>query len=89
MENAILIKNSGVMFGSNWEAGCVCAWKLKPSKYAILNSGASFGVVISFKTNAQFIKDWGIEDPEIVKYGPVRTLIPGPIAVWDVEIVGK
>ena len=57
----------------------------KPSEYAIENSGAHFGVVISFKSNAAFFPDPGIVDLEVMKYGPVRA--NGPIVVWDVQIV--
>ena len=72
------------MTGSSWEGGYVYAWKSKPSKYAIENSGAHQGVLISFKTNAAFSPDPGIDDPKIIIYGPVRA--SGPIAVWDVQI---
>ena len=59
-----------------------------PSSYAIENSGAHFGTIISFKTNASFVMDIGITDPKVMAYGPVRSLSPGPIKVWDVKIVG-
>ena len=75
------------MTGSSWEGGYVYAWKTKPNKYAIQNSGAHFGVTISFKTNMMFISDSGIDDPLVKRYGPVVSAIPGPVVVWDVKIV--
>lgn len=76
------------MEGSPWEGGYVFAWKRKPSKYAIENSGArSKDVIISFKTNAAFRTDEGIKDPLVRMYDPVATVIPRPIYVWDVKIV--
>ena len=87
-QNAASIMISGVMTGSPWEGGYVYAWENKPNKYAIENSGAHFGTMISFKTNAAFTRDNGIEDPAVGIYGPVVSSSPGPIAVWDVQIVG-
>ena len=86
-DNAIAIMTSGVMTGSKWESGYVYAWKKKPNKYAIENSGAHMGVTISFKTSASFVMDTGITDPKVQKYGPVVSAAPGPIVVWDVQIV--
>ena len=86
--NALEIMTTGVMTGSNWESGYVYAWKIKPNKYAIENSGAHTGVTISFKTIVPFVMDTGISDPKVKKYGPVVSSVPGPIAVWDVRIVG-
>ena len=80
--------STGIMTGSSWEGGHVYAWKTKPSKYAIENSGAHKGVTISFKTNASFSMDMGISDPKVQMYGPVVSNSPGPIVVWDVQIVG-
>ena len=74
-----------IMKGSNWEGGYVYAWKVKPNKYAKENSGAHQGVVISFRTNAVFSPDPGIDDPKIRMFGPVRS--SGPIRVWNVTIV--
>lgn len=59
-----------------------------PSKYAIKNSGVSFGGAISFKTNTSFVKDDGIKNPIVNMYNPVVSVFPGPILVWDVQIVG-
>ena len=87
-ENATLIKTTGIMTGSSWEGGHVFAWENKPNKYAIENSGARQGVIISFKTSASFIRDDGIDNPKIRKYNPVVSAAPGPITVWDVQIVG-
>jgi len=87
-ENAISIMSSRIMCGSKWENGYVFAWRRKPNKYAIKNSGAHMGVVISFKTNASFVMDNGIVDPKVQIYGPVVSTIPGPIVVWGVKIVG-
>lgn len=87
-ENASSIMSSGIMTGSNWEGGYVFAWRNRPNKHAIKNSGASFGTIISFKTNVPFVNDNGIEDPLIQKFGPVKSFLPGPITVWDVQIVG-
>ena len=88
-ENAASIKATGVMTGSEWEGGYVYAWKTKPNKYAIENSGAHQGVVISFKTNAAFVVDMGITDFRVQMFGPVVSVVPGPIIVWDVQIVEK
>lgn len=74
--------------GSKWEAGYVYAWKFKPSKYAIEQSGAHTGTIISFKTSAPFVDDDGVNSIIKFLFGPVVSLMPGPIAVWDVEIVG-
>ena len=84
-EAAESIMASGIMYGSNWEAGYVYAWKYKPNKYAIMNSGAHQGVLLSFKSSALFIPDSGIYDPNVLKFGPVKAC--GPILVWDVKIV--
>lgn len=46
------------------------------------------GVTISFKTSASFVMDTGIKDPKVQMYGPVVRTVPGPIVVWDVQIVG-
>lgn len=86
-ENAASIKATGLMKGSAWEGNFVYAWKLKPDKMAIENSGAHLGVVFSFKTNATFTMDPGIDNPKVLKYGPVVSTSPGPIVVWDVQIV--
>ena len=86
-DNAALIKATGIMTGSKWESGYVYAWKKNPSKYAIENSGAHRGVTISFKTNASFVMDTGIADPMVQMYGPVVSTTPGPIVVWDVQVV--
>ena len=75
------------MQGSSWEGGYIYAWKQKPNKYAIENSGAHFVAIISFKTNVPFVPDSGISDPKFLKYGPVVSSVPGPIIVWDVKIV--
>ena len=64
------------------------AWKSNPNKYAISNSGAHIGVTISFRTNAAFVMDIGIADPNVQRYGPVVSITPDPIIVWDVQIVG-
>lgn len=76
------------MYGNKFEGGHVFAWRMKPNKYAIKNSGAHYGVIISFKTNATFMTDSGITNSKVQKYGPVVSVMPGPIAVWDVQIVG-
>ena len=87
-ENAASIISSGVLTGSKWEAGYVYAWRFKPSKYAIERSGAHTGTIISFKTSAPFVDDDGVNSIIKFLFGPVVSLMPGPIAVWDVEIVG-
>ena len=46
------------------------------------------GVTISFKTSVPFVRDTGITDPKVQMYGPVVSTMPGPIVVWDVQIVG-
>lgn len=46
------------------------------------------GVIISFKTNAVFVDDIGIANTKVKKFLPVRSIVPGPIYVWDVKIVG-
>ena len=88
LENALNIYSTGTMYGSSYEGGRVYAWRMKPDKYAVKNSGAHQGVIISFKTNASFEQDSGIYDPRVTKYGPVVSSRPGPIYVWDVKIVG-
>ena len=56
--------------------------------YAIDNSGAHKGVVISFQTFEMFVPDVGITDPKVKKYSPVVSVRPGPISVMNVKIVG-
>ena len=75
------------MIGSPWEGNYVYAWTMLPDEYAIANSGAHFGVVISFKTYEQFIPDLGIDDPLVKMFNPVVSINPGPIYVWDVKII--
>ena len=53
-----------------------------------MNSGAHFGVIISFKTNAVFVDDTGIKNPFVKIFKPVVSAIPGDVTVWDVQIVG-
>ena len=49
-------------------------------------SGAHFGVIISFKTNTAFVKKIKkIENSIIDIFSPVVSCRPGPIAVWDVQ----
>ena len=89
IENAILIKASGTLIGSNSEGGYVYAWKYRPTKLACENGGAHLGVLISFKTNASFERDTGIYPNNIAYlFSPVVSTNRGPIAVWDVELVG-
>ena len=64
------------------------AWKNKPEYYDIMNSGAKTGVIISFKTGTSFVDDTGIDDSSVRRFKPVVSCRPGPIKVWDVEIVG-
>ena len=85
---ALKIIDSERLKGSSWEGGHVYAWKRKPSEYAIKNSGAHTGVIISFKTSASFVSDTGITDPNVQKYGPVVSVLPGPVVIWDVKVVG-
>ena len=87
-EKAAAIIATRTMIGSPWEGGYVYAWKQKPSEYAAKNSGAHQGVIISFTTTTAYTIDQGISDPKILMYGPVVSLIPGPILVGDVQIVG-
>lgn len=87
-ENAASIIASGVMTGSSWEGGYVYAWLKQPNMYAIKNSGAHMGVIISFETTACFTMDTGIDDPKVLAYGPVVSVIPSPIVVWNAKIVG-
>lgn len=87
-ENAAKIATSGMMSGGKWEGGYIYAWKVKPNRYASENSGAHLGVTISFKTSAVFVDDIGIEYQKVKAFGPVVTALPGPILVWDVQIVG-
>ena len=59
------------------------------TKYAVKNSGAHEGVIISFKTSAAFTVDTGISDPKVLLwYAPVVSVASGPVYVWDVKIVG-
>ena len=86
-ENAMNIINTGKMYGSSQEAGYVYAWKYYPSKKARKLSGAHTGVVISFRTNASFERDPGIVNPCVLTYGSLQSVFPGPITVWDVQIL--
>ena len=87
-EVAAIIMSTNTMLGSPWEGGFVFAWKQKPNKYAIDNSGAHTGVIIAFETTAPFTQDPGIDDPKVNVFGPVRSCYPGPISVRNVRIVG-
>ena len=89
-ENALSIKMTGTLIGSSYEGGYVFAWKSYPNKYAIKRSGAhnKGSVIISFKTNAAFQRDTGISDPKVQRFQPVRSVLRGPVYVWDVQIVG-
>lgn len=87
MENALSIINSGYLRGGNWEGGYVYAWKLLPSHYAVNNSGAHKGVIISFETKVAFVADVGIVDPLVKLCMPVVSLLPGPIPIENVKIV--
>ena len=88
-ENAkkIMATNPSYLIGSPWEGGYVYAWRFMPNEYAALNSGAHLGAIISFKTTTPFVKDPGITDPLVQVCGPVVSVIPGPVAVWDVQLV--
>ena len=86
-ECAPLIWAAEELVGSSYEGGYVFAWLKKPSKKAIKLSGAHSGVILSFKTNAAFQDDWGITDPYVKQFYPVRTVFRGPISIWDVEVV--
>jgi len=88
MENALLIKESGIMLGSRFEGGHIFAFRIFPNSYAIRNAGAHKGVIISFKTFSSFEPDSGINDWHVLKSMPVVSVFPGPIYVTDVEIVG-
>lgn len=81
------IMASNYMIGKKWEGNYVHAWEHLPDKYAIENSGARFGVIISFSTSTSFEPDEGIQDPRVKKFNPVYSSRPGPIPVWDVKIV--
>ena len=87
MDNALKIKSSNTLLGNKWEAGLIYAWREYPNRYAQKYSGAHFGVIISFKTSTAFISDTGIKDPKVRSCGPVVSARPGPIAVWDVQIL--
>ncbi len=85
--NAIAIMSSHTLIGSPSEFGYVFAWKRIPS-YALKNSGArSDATIFSFKTNTAFVRDEGIKDEKVRKYEPVVSFRPGPIEVWDIQIV--
>ena len=86
LDNATKIMGSGIMQGSKWEGGYVYAWRSKPSNEAVKNCGARHGVLISFKTNAAFELDQGVNFSYRI-YGPIKSSNRGPIAVWDVQIV--
>ena len=86
MASAVNIQQMGVM--NPGEAFRVFAWKKKPSKKALYGSGARFGVIISFRTNAAFEKDPGITDSYVQSFYPVRSVFAGPVRVWDVQIIG-
>ena len=87
-ENAVKILTSKTLIGSAAEGNYVYAWERMPNKKAIKYSGAHPGVIISFKTTASFESDPGINNPYVMAYGPVRSVFPRPITVWDVNIVG-
>ncbi len=55
---------------------------------AIKYSGATSGAIISFKANAAFERDTGIDNPDVLIYEPVRSVNKGPINIWDIKVVG-
>ena len=48
-----------------------------------LSGAKSAEVLVKFKTNASFENDWGIDDPQIKKFEPVRSVFKGPIYLAD------
>lgn len=62
--------------------------KAKMKTKAIKYSGATSGAIISFKTNAAFERDTGIDNPDVLIYEPVRSVNKGPINIWDIKVVG-
>ena len=87
-ENAAQIMASGTLIGSEMEGGHVFAWKRVPNKAAIRNSGLREGeVIIEFQTHAAFENDWGIEDPKIRAFGPVRSVFGGPVRISNIRVL--
>lgn len=87
LENVAKIKSTGKLIGSSTEYGFVYAWRALPNLKAVKNSGFRATdniVIISFKTVAAFEPDKTLESQA---YGPLRSVLPGPISVWDVNIV--
>ena len=84
---AAIIQETGVLIGSIGEGGYVFVWRKRPNKYAIKTSGQGT-VVIAFTTNAAFEPDTGISDPRIKAYGPLKSVLRGPIIVNNVQILG-
>jgi len=82
------IKQSNLLIGSKFEAYYVFAWLMKPTQLAVNGSGAHTGIIISFKTRAPFQIDNGINNTYTKRFFPLKSVFPGPIAVWDVKVVG-
>lgn len=96
-ENAIKIIATGVLVNlSGWEGGYVFAWRNKPSKKAIIYSGAQMSeVIIRFNTNAAFEDDPAFCQPgqyipsNVRAAGPVRSVFPGPVSICNPIIVAN
>lgn len=59
-----------------------------PDKKALKNSGAtSAEVIVAFSTYAAFEPDWGINDPYVMMYQPVRAVLAGPVYANKVAIL--
>ena len=88
-ENALNIISTGILMGSRYEGGYVFAWKIRPDKKAVCASGAyNNEVIIAFETQAPFERDPGIRNVHALRFLPVRSVMPGPVFVRNVRIVG-
>ena len=88
VERAAIIVATGSLVGSIHEGGFVYAWRICPNRKALRLSGARDAkVIIRFTTKASFINDWGIDNPYVKAFGPVKSYFPGPVSIKNPVII--
>ncbi len=90
-ENAMLIMASQALLPRSYEGGYVYAWRLKPTKGAVkfAGLGTKGQVIISFRTNAAFERDPGVDHPYSTRFLPVRSVLQGRVTIWDINFAGS
>ena len=90
-ENACLIIASQALVPRSYEGGHVYAWRSKPTKGAVkfAGLGTKGQVIISFRTNAAFERDPGVDHPYSLRFQPVRSVLQGRVRIWDINFAGS